>query len=256
MSALPPPDPKASCTPRPPRRDGPRHGRRDPDEARDGQEAERRYDSDPRLRAAQARTDTRARVAGLKLPEGFAIAKFAETQNPRMMAVAPDGTLYVSQREMGNVVMMRDTDNDGGRGRAEVRPAKEERARRSHPRRLPLRGERHGGDRAPILRDGTVGRSELVLRNLPGAGQHPNRTIAFGPDKMMYVSVGSTCNACEETIRITPRSSAPEPTAAGGRSTQAVFATPSASAGIPPRSGCGAWTTASTGWGTTTRRKS
>ena len=30
------------------------------------------------------------------------------------------------------------------------------------------------------------------------AGQHPNRTIAFGPDGLLYISIGSTCNDCEE----------------------------------------------------------
>ncbi|QRK11590.1 PQQ-dependent sugar dehydrogenase [Archangium violaceum] len=30
-------------------------------------------------------------------------------------------------------------------------------------------------------------------------GQHNNRTLAFGPDCRLYVSVGSTCNACPES---------------------------------------------------------
>ncbi|MCC5612487.1 PQQ-dependent sugar dehydrogenase [Nostoc sp. CHAB 5834] len=39
---------------------------------------------------------------------------------------------------------------------------------------------------------------ETLISDLPDAGQHPNRTIAFGPDGMLYISVGSTCNACDE----------------------------------------------------------
>ena len=30
-------------------------------------------------------------------------------------------------------------------------------------------------------------------------GQHRARTIAVGPDNLLYMGVGSTCNACDET---------------------------------------------------------
>lgn len=53
--------------------------------------------------------------------------------------------------------------------------------------------------RAPINEDGTVGDLEKIIENLPYGGQHPNRTMAFGPDGMLYISVSSTCNACDET---------------------------------------------------------
>lgn len=53
------------------------------------------------------------RVARLRLPAGFRVQKFAELQNPRMLAVGADGTVYVSQREPGTVAMLKDTDGDG-----------------------------------------------------------------------------------------------------------------------------------------------
>src|SRR4051812_1090956 len=53
------------------------------------------------------------RVRQLRLPAGFSVQKFAEIQNPRMMVVGADGTIYVSQREPGTVSMLKDTDNDG-----------------------------------------------------------------------------------------------------------------------------------------------
>ena len=53
------------------------------------------------------------RVKSLKLPAGFQIVKFAEIANPRMLAVAADGTVYVSQRTPGTVSMLRDTNGDG-----------------------------------------------------------------------------------------------------------------------------------------------
>jgi glucose/arabinose dehydrogenase len=51
---------------------------------------------------------------------------------------------------------------------------------------------------APINPDGTLGAETRIAADFPDAGQHPNRTIAFGPDGLLYISVGSTCNDCEE----------------------------------------------------------
>src|SRR5436853_7783327 len=56
-------------------------------------------------------TDTR--IGRLKLPAGSSIQKFAELSNPRMIAVAEDGTVYITQREPGTLAMLRDTDKDG-----------------------------------------------------------------------------------------------------------------------------------------------
>ena len=47
--------------------------------------------------------------------------------------------------------------------------------------------------------DGSAEELKELITDLPDGGQHPNRTIAFGPDGMMYISIGSTCNACAET---------------------------------------------------------
>jgi Raf kinase inhibitor-like YbhB/YbcL family protein len=50
-----------------------------------------------------------------------------------------------------------------------------------------------------IRPDGQLEPLQMIIGDLPDAGQHPNRTIAFGPDDMLYISVGSTCNACNES---------------------------------------------------------
>ncbi|MFG6638177.1 hypothetical protein ACGYJ8_19935 [Sulfitobacter sp. 1A12126] len=47
------------------------------------------------------------RMARLALPPGFDINVFArDLENPRMMRVADDGAVYVTQREPGNVLML------------------------------------------------------------------------------------------------------------------------------------------------------
>jgi Raf kinase inhibitor-like YbhB/YbcL family protein len=53
--------------------------------------------------------------------------------------------------------------------------------------------------RAPILADGSFGPLEEIVHDLPDTGQHSAREINKGPDGMLYISVGSTCNACDES---------------------------------------------------------
>jgi Raf kinase inhibitor-like YbhB/YbcL family protein len=142
---------------------------------------------------------TDERISALKLPAGFNIARFAEgLYNPRMLAVSEDGTLYATQRTPGNLVMLRDVDSDGVVDSQKVILWMKD-----------LHGIAIRGNRmylvdvtrvysAFIRPDGSVAEPRVIARNLPDGGQHPNRTIAFGPDGALYVSVGSTCNACDE----------------------------------------------------------
>lgn len=143
---------------------------------------------------------TPERIRQLKLPTGFQIAKFAEgLGKPRILAVADDGALYVTRREPGDVLVLRDTNGDG---RADEQ--------RVAVRRPMLHGLALDGRRAffvgttdvfaaDIQSDGTFANISRLVHDLPVAGQHADRTIAVGPDKDLYLSVGSTCNACDES---------------------------------------------------------
>ena len=53
-------------------------------------------------------------VSALKAPPGYKVSIFAEgLGNARMIAVADDGTVYLTRRAEGDVQMLRDTDGDG-----------------------------------------------------------------------------------------------------------------------------------------------
>ncbi|MGC2234706.1 MAG: YbhB/YbcL family Raf kinase inhibitor-like protein [Pyrinomonadaceae bacterium] len=138
------------------------------------------------------------RIKSLKLPAGFSIAKFAEISNPRMLAVAPDGTIYVSQRTPGTLSMLKDTNGDGV---ADVQKVVAEKKQ--------MHGVYVDGGKiylvtvkevfvADIKSDGTLGELRMIIDDLPDGGQHPNRTIAIHDGKL-YITVGSTCNACDES---------------------------------------------------------
>ncbi len=139
-------------------------------------------------------------MESLKLPEGFEINKFAENLGkPRMMAKDSRSAIYVTRRS-GDIVRLTDTDNDGtADGRETVLKKKG------------IHGIDIVGDTMYLVtvnevfkttidaKKGSLGRLEQLIDDLPDGGQHANRTLKMGPDGMLYVSIGSTCNACEET---------------------------------------------------------
>jgi glucose/arabinose dehydrogenase len=142
---------------------------------------------------------TAERIRSLKTPAGVRVTVFAEgLGEPRMIAAAPDGAVYVTRREPGDLWLLRDADGDG---KAEVK--------RRILEKKDLHGVSvHGSDLylatiheafvAPRQGDG-LGPLRTIASGLPDGGQHPNRTLAIGPDGQLYLSVGSTCNACKET---------------------------------------------------------
>lgn len=144
---------------------------------------------------------TPERLALIHAPEGFKVEPFATgLKNTRVIATAPDGAVYVSRREQGDVLLLRDTNGDG---RADGEPVVV--ANRPGAHGLAI----HEGKLylitvnqifvSDIRADGTLAGLKMIIGDLPDGGQHGNRTIAFGPDGMLYISVGSTCNACNET---------------------------------------------------------
>jgi len=144
---------------------------------------------------------TPQRMAGIKAPPGFAVTPFATgLKNARIIAVAPNGNVYVSRRDQGDVLLLRDANGDG---RADGPP--ETVLRRAGAHGLAIRDDKlylvtvKELFVADIQADGRLGEPRMLAGDLPDAGQHANRTIAFGPDGMLYLSVGSTCNACNET---------------------------------------------------------
>ena len=137
----------------------------------------------------------------LKVPPGFAIDVFADkVGSVRFMAIDPAGTLLVSEPSAGRVLALPDKN---GRGKADrvqavVTGLDQPHGLAFHEGALYVaetsRVQRFAYDPAAMKAT-----QPTLLTRLPAGGGHWTRTVVFGPDGRMYVSVGSSCNVCRES---------------------------------------------------------
>jgi Raf kinase inhibitor-like YbhB/YbcL family protein len=144
---------------------------------------------------------TPERMRSLHVPRGFQVAPFATgLQNVRVLVAGENGRVYASRRDQGDVILLQDADGDGqadGPARSVLRlPGAHGLALHGTQLYVATAKEIFVADMAA---DGVPGTPRMLVGDLPDGGQHPNRTLGFGPDGMLYVSVGSSCNACNET---------------------------------------------------------
>ncbi|WP_205509954.1 PQQ-dependent sugar dehydrogenase [Longitalea arenae] len=137
----------------------------------------------------------------LKVPEGWQVTVAAAGLGKvRMMQPLPNGMLYVTRRDGLDVLLLQDVNGDN---RFDSIKTVEYPFRAVHGI-----AEKNGYlylcnsyelRRYRILPDGMLAEKETLITGLPSGGQHPNRTIAFGPNGKLYITVGTLCNDCKET---------------------------------------------------------
>lgn len=139
----------------------------------------------------------------ISLPPGFSLTVYAaDLPGARMLRFTRTGDLLVSQPNGGAVVLLeKDADGDGHPdGRRQLLTGL------SRPHGLDLwNGWLYVAETYGVVRvrydaaqRQTSGAPETVVSGIPGGGNHWSRTLKFGPDGGMYVSVGSSCNVCIE----------------------------------------------------------
>ncbi|MEJ7713558.1 MAG: PQQ-dependent sugar dehydrogenase [Pyrinomonadaceae bacterium] len=141
-----------------------------------------------------------APLGDLKLPEGFSISVFAsDLLGSRLMAVSPDGVIYVARQAQGEVVALPDRNGDGRADKAEVVATK-----LTRPHSVAFnKNYLYIATNPSILRmryanGKIVGEPEKIIDLPVSTTSHWTRTINIGRDNKLYVSIGSSCNLCEE----------------------------------------------------------
>ena len=139
----------------------------------------------------------------IELPAGFAIGVYASgLKSPRMLAIGPDGLLYIAERGAGRVVRLRDANLDGAADGIEVVASG-----LNQPNSLAFApdGSLYVSETTRVWRlsqpdgQGVYQQREEVIKGLPGGG-HATRTLLFSPDgSALFVSIGSSCNICQES---------------------------------------------------------
>ena len=148
-----------------------------------------------------------------RAPQGFKVGEFATgLNNPRKIATAPNGDVFVAESEPGRIRVLRDADGDGKPERNDVYAS---------GLNLPFGiafyppGPRpthvYIGNTDSVVRfayqEGDTkarGNPETIVPNIPGFGRlrgggHWTRDIVFSPDgRRMFVSVGSLSNVGDD----------------------------------------------------------
>lgn len=118
----------------------------------------------------------------------------------RMLAFDNDGRLYVSLPNLGAIYQLHDDDGDGFAEQPVLYSVGLDR-----PHGLAWIGDKlYVAETSRLLQlqdkdgDNQVDEITVVLDDLPDDGGHWTRSLASGADGLLYLSIGSRCNACDE----------------------------------------------------------
>jgi glucose/arabinose dehydrogenase len=136
----------------------------------------------------------------LTVASGLHIKYFAKVPGARVMAMGADGAVYVSVPSGDRVVRVWDAngDNVADSSRIAVSGLNGPSGLAFHKGFLYI-ANTNGVVRVQLDSHGIATGAPVSVNTLPGGGGHSTRTIVFGADSAMYLSVGSSCNLCVET---------------------------------------------------------
>lgn len=137
------------------------------------------------------------------LPPGFKLNIYATgLGKARLMALTPKGDILLSTPPAGEIKLIaRDGNQDG---RADGVSTLLSGLNRPHGLLLHdgflYVAEENAVKRYPIdlSQPKITGKAQTIVENIPADGGHWTRTLGRGPDGWLYLTIGSSCNVCEE----------------------------------------------------------
>lgn len=154
----------------------------------------------PAQPAQTAQPQAPAVPATLTVPAGFKVSLFAsDVTGGRLMAVSPDGVLYVARQPKGDVVALPDRNKDGKADSVDVVASG-----LTRPHSLAFqKGYLYIATNPAVMRvkyenGKVVGAPEKFIDLPVSTTSHWTRTIGFDKAGKLYISIGSSCNVCEE----------------------------------------------------------
>lgn len=133
----------------------------------------------------------------LTLPEDFDISIFAhDLPKVRVMAFGPNGNMWVSQMREGKVSVLEVKDGTVV-GKQEIFKNLKNPHGLAFDEEDPFVLYIAEEDKISKVRVYSGGGMEKLI-DLNGGGRHTSRTIGFGPDGRLYISIGSACDVCRE----------------------------------------------------------
>ena len=138
-----------------------------------------------------------------QVPDGFTVSLYAgDLPRARFLRFTPSGDLLVSRPHAGDIVLLRrDENGDGAPDAVETLISD-----LSRPLGLDFHNDTlyiAQSDRITRVafdaeRGALAGALEDIVTGLTDNGNHWSKTLRVGPDNMLYLAQGSTCNICEE----------------------------------------------------------
>lgn len=137
----------------------------------------------------------------ITLPAGFSIQRYADVSNigrPRMMQFDRDGALYVALVDSDKIIKLVDSNHDGIADTQTV-VAKG----LNNPNSVAILDDlmliSNEDSIVKLTRQGEQwSPPQPFISKLPTGG-HTLKTVRIGPDKHIYINVGSSCNVCIES---------------------------------------------------------
>lgn len=139
-------------------------------------------------------------IPGAIVPDGFSMVKFADMYRPTGLAFDGNGRLFATSFD-GTVHLFTDDDGDGKADSDTIFASGFETplgvVARTNPTAILISSTGKITQLRDLDGNGVADSRSDFVTGLP-TGLHQNNNLKFGPDGMLYMGVGSTCDVCIE----------------------------------------------------------